>query len=448
MTELLERVKARALEAQAHQDLPFEQVVERVHPVRSLAHSPLFQAMFAWQNMPERQQVELPGLHIEPLGGVAHVAAKFDLSLSLQEVGGRIVGGVEYATALFERSTVERYLGHWRRVLTGMVADDRAGGRAAAADDAAERRQVVEEWNRTAVAYPREQCVHELFEAQVARTPDAIAVVFEDQQLTYGELNRRANRLAHYLRAEYGVGPEVRVALCLERGLELVIAILGVLKAGGAYVPLDPEYPGERLRFILEDSGARLLLTRTSDLRGAEYQIRVDLDVISASVSVCCPDTKETTGTANSGARFVSERAAYVTYTSGSTGTPKGVSVPHRAIMRLVINNGYLTLAADDRVGLAADPAFDAITFEVWAPLVIGASIVVIPRSALIDPSRLPAMLARHSITTLFVTTAVLNQHAAINPRVFGNLRALLTGGEQLTLKFSGPSSGRVHRRT
>ncbi|HEV3049100.1 MAG TPA: condensation domain-containing protein, partial [Longimicrobium sp.] len=239
---LLERVRALALEAQQNQDIPFEQVVERVHPTRSLSHSPLFQAMFAWQNAPGGG-LELPGLVQGPLhpaasgGSSAPVAAKFDLSLTLGEHGGRIVGMVDYATALFDRATVERWLGYLRRVLGEMVADDAKQVHRVELLDAAERRRVVEEWNATDTAFPAGACIHELFQAQVERTPDAVALSFVEERLTYAELNARANRVAHRLR-ELGVGPEVRVAVFIKRGIETVVSLLAVLKAGGVYVPL------------------------------------------------------------------------------------------------------------------------------------------------------------------------------------------------------------------
>src|SRR5262249_54165423 len=191
-----------------------------------------------------------------------HVTARFDLTLALAEVGESIEGGLEYATALFDRSTVERYLSYWRCLLEAMVADDRQTVDCLPLLRNAERRLVLEQWNATAADYPHDRCVHELFEAQVEKTPQAVAVVYEGQQLTYAELNSQANRLGHYLR-ELGVKPDDRVAICVERGLEMVVGLLAVLKAGGAYVPLDPAYPSEPLRFMLEDSPPAALLTPT-----------------------------------------------------------------------------------------------------------------------------------------------------------------------------------------
>ncbi|HYW06461.1 MAG TPA: condensation domain-containing protein, partial [Longimicrobium sp.] len=241
VAELLARVRMRALEAQQHQDIPFEQVVELAQPARSTAHSPLFQVMFAWQNTPAAS-LELPGLTLAPVGtpgnvgGAGQVAAKYDLTLALRETGGRIVGGVEYATALFERGTVERYLGYLRSLLREMAADDgRAVDHLPLAPDA-ERRQVAA-WNATDRPYPVGPRVHDLFRAQAARTPAAAALAWRGGRWSYAQLERRANQLANALRRR-GVGPEVRVGICLPRAPELVAALLGVLQAGGAYVPL------------------------------------------------------------------------------------------------------------------------------------------------------------------------------------------------------------------
>ncbi|HYR09004.1 MAG TPA: amino acid adenylation domain-containing protein, partial [Longimicrobium sp.] len=255
VADVLARVKGRALGAQQHQDIPFEQVVELMQPARSLSHTPLFQVMFTWQNAPEGE-LELSGLAAPEPGprpapaaqaeAAARTTAKFDLSLALAERDGRIVGVVEYAAALFERATVERFAGYLHRALEAMVEDERQPVRRLPLLPGAERRRVVEEWNATDAEYPAGACVHELFEAQAERTPGAVAVVFEGRSLAYAELNARANGLAHHLRS-LGVGPDARVAVCLERSPEMVIALLAVLKAGGAYVPLDPDHPAERI---------------------------------------------------------------------------------------------------------------------------------------------------------------------------------------------------------
>src|SRR5262249_50004094 len=332
--DLLHRVKTQVLAAQQHQDIPFEQVVELAQPARSLAHSPLFQVMFAWQNTGPKS-IELYGLRLAPLA-TPHVTSKFDLTLSLAEAGEMIAGGVEYASALFERATIERYLEYLRTLLEAMTADDAQAIAHLPLLGEAERRQVLIDWNSTVAGYPQEKCVHQLFETQAERTPDAIAVAHEDRQLSYSELNARANRLAHYLR-EIGVGPDSRVALYLERSPEMVVGLLAVLKTGAAYVPLDISYPSERLAFAINDCEAKAVLAVKAMAFGPLPGVqRIDLDDLRLNEAL----------SDNPDLSLDSRDAAYVIYTSGSTGQPKGVVVPHRAIGRLVLNNGYAQFGA------------------------------------------------------------------------------------------------------
>ncbi len=285
--ELLRRVREVCLQAYAHQDLPFELLVEELRPERDLSHTPLFQVMFALQQS-ALPTLELTGLTIIPGSGTTDTA-KFDLSLDLVETSAGLSGELEYSTDLFDAATISRMLGHFQALLEGIVAAPDCRISALPLLTAAERQQLLVEWNATQAVYPHEHCLHTLFEAQAARAPDALAVVFEDQQLTYAALNARANRLAHHLRAR-GVGPEVGVGVCLERSVELVIALLAVLKAGGAYVPLDPAYPAERRQYMLADAQVALLLTtqeqrtknqeqktdRTTDRKGVLHTPSVD----------------------------------------------------------------------------------------------------------------------------------------------------------------------------
>jgi amino acid adenylation domain-containing protein len=436
--ELLERVRERALGAQQHQDIPFEQVVERVQPARSMAHSPLFQAMFTWQNIPGNA-LELPGLALGGAGPVPQSAAQFDLSLTLQEAGGKIVGGVTFATSLFERATVERWTGFLRNVLHAMAAGERQRVDHLAMLPEGERALVVEAWNRTERPYPREACIHELFEAQAAIRPDQPALVWGGVELTYSELDARANQLAHHL-AGLGVGPDSRVGVLLERGVELIVSLLAVLKAGGAYVPLDPGYPPERLRMMLEDSGVRVLLSR-SELAGA---------VEGSGPAVVCLD--RAAGALASApavalrAGATAENLAYIVYTSGSTGRPKGVMVGHRHVVQLVVETDYVQLRPGDRVAQASNSSFDALTFEAWGAFLNGATLVGIPREVLLSAPALRAMLREERITTLYQTTALLNQLSREQPDIFSSLREVLFGGQaadadsvRRLLKAGGP---------
>ncbi len=255
--ELLGRVRAVALGAYAHQDLPFEKLVEALHPERDLSHNPLFQVMFILQNA-QAEVLTLSGLTVHPLE-VDTGTAKFDLILSMIEGAEGLKGTFEYNTDLFDATTINRMVGHFETLLEGIIADSEQRLSDLPLLTEAERHQLLA-WNETTTDYPKDLCICQLFEAQVERTPEAIAVVFEDQQLTYRELNARANRLAHYLKKR-GVGPEVLVGICVERSLEMVVGLLGILKAGGAYVSLDPAYPKERLAFMVEDAQVPVLLT-------------------------------------------------------------------------------------------------------------------------------------------------------------------------------------------
>jgi len=313
--ELLAQVRRTALDAYAHQDLPFEQLVERLDPARTLSHSPLFQVMFVLQNN-AHAALDLPGLAVETLAQDTPIA-KFDLTLNAVEDGDALALGWEYATDLFEAATVERLAGHFAALLAGIVAapDGELSRLPLLAE--AERAQLAA-WNRTETAFPADLTVVDLFEAQVRASPDAVALVFEDVQLTYADLNARANRLAHALIAR-GVGPDVLVALCVERSIEMVVGLLGILKAGGAYVPLDPDYPPERLAFMLADSAAPLLLTQTAlaDALPAGGTERLLLDAPGAFADWPAVHPARRAGP---------DDLAYVIYTSGSTGRPKGVA--------------------------------------------------------------------------------------------------------------------------
>jgi aspartate racemase len=266
--QLLSQVREVTLEAYDHQDLPLEKLIEELQPERDLSRSPLFQVMFVFQNTP-RQPWELPGLSITPLE-VHSGTSKFDLTLNLRETSEGVKGGIGYNTDLFEAATIDRMLGHFQILLESIVANPEQHLWDLPLLTADEQHQLLVEWNNTQTNYPNDTCIHQLFEAQVERTPNAIAVVFENEQLTYQQLNHRANQLAHHLQ-KWGVKPEVTVGICLERSLEMLVALLAILKAGGAYIPLDPTYPQERLAFMLEDSLLSLLLTTSKIIQNSLY---------------------------------------------------------------------------------------------------------------------------------------------------------------------------------
>ncbi|MGE8146099.1 amino acid adenylation domain-containing protein [Pseudomonas frederiksbergensis] len=366
---LLARVKAQTLGAQAHQDLPFEQVVEVLNPVRSLAHSPLFQAMLSWQTANGGELV-LGDLKLETLD-LTNRVAKFDLSLELGEVGGQLLGTLEYATALFDERTVQRYLGYFERVLRGMVADDQAQVDRIELLDAGERQRVLVDLNATRAPYPRDKTIHQLFEAQAEAQPDAIAVVFDGEQLSYAELNRQANQMAHHL-IGLGIRPDDRVAICVERGAEMLVGLLAILKSGAGYVPLDPAYPAERLAYMLTDSTPAVLLTQRA-LQANLPALDVPVVLLDAEERVHIVDGYDDNPVILSlGVRHL----AYVIYTSGSTGTPKGVMIEHRGLVNYTLDAIRLFgLTSADTVLQQNTLNFDLSVEEIFPALIAGATL-------------------------------------------------------------------------
>ena len=420
VSQALQRVKARSLEAQQHQDLPFEQVVELLRPARSLSHTPLFLVMFDWRGVAARA-LDLPGLTVEPVEA-PHELAKFDLTLELGEVGGCLAGGLEYAVAMFDRPTIERHAGYLRRLLEAMADDDaRPFDRLSLLGDA-ERHQLLVQWNDTAADYPRHSSLHQLFDMQAERTPDAVAIVHEDVQLTYAELRARSSGLAQQLR-RLGVKPQALVAIGLERSIDLVVAELAILRCGAGYVPLDSNAPLQRQAFMLVDCQVQTVLTaKGRELPAISGLQRLDIEQWML------------TGPASSDAEAAvdGEATAYVMYTSGSTGQPKGVVIPHRAVARLVLNQGAVQFQHTDRVAFAANPAFDASTLEVWGPLLNGGCIVVIDPAVVLDPETFDQRLELQSISVLFLTTGLFHQYADVLAQAFSRLRCLMVGGDVL----------------
>ncbi|SIT65550.1 amino acid adenylation domain-containing protein [Burkholderia sp. b14] len=425
--QLLARVRRTMLDAQAHQDLPFEQVVEIVQPPRQLNHTPLFQVMFAWQNN-EPGKWRLPGLTATP-AELEYDVVKFDIELNLSEAGDEIIGSLAYATALFERSTIERHVGYLQAMLRAMVACPQQPVATLELLSPAERQLLLQTWNATQQAYPKHRCVHQLFEAQVERTPETTALVFEDQTLSYAQLNAQANRFAHQL-IELGVKPDTRVAICVQRSPALVVGLLAILKAGGAYVPLDPSYPGERLAHILADAAPSIVLADAAGRAALGEAALAECTVLDPATLPALPDTNPSV------AGLTARHLAYVIYTSGSTGTPKGVMVPHHAIARLVINNGYVDIRAGDRVAFAANPAFDASTFEVWAPLLNGATVVVIDHDTVLMPAAFAHTLREQRISILWLTVGLFNQMVTQVDTAFSQLKALIVGGDVLDARW------------
>ncbi|HEX2740525.1 MAG TPA: amino acid adenylation domain-containing protein [Rubrobacter sp.] len=368
--EVLSRVRGVALGAYDHQDLPFEKLVEELQPERDLSRVPFSQVFFALQNVPQ-EALKLPNL-VPEQQKVESGTVKYDLSFFLSEEEQGLRGRLVYNADLFDDATIERMLGHLQTLLKGIVEDpDRHLSELPLLTEA-ERHQLLFEWNETATEYPWDRCVHELFEEQAGRTPDAVAVVFEEEQLTYRELNRRANQLAHHLRA-LGVGPEVLVGICVERSLEMVVGLLGILKAGGTYVPLDPSYPATRLKFILGDAQAPVLLTQERFVEGLPDKHGAEVVRLDADWPLIARNAEE-----NVRGRATADNLAYVIYTSGSTGQPKGVMIEHRALSSYVAAAiAAYEITASDRVLQFASLSFDASVEEIFPSLACGGTLVL-----------------------------------------------------------------------
>jgi amino acid adenylation domain-containing protein len=428
---LLAQVRERTLGAYEHQDVPFEKLVEELGTERSLAHSPLFQAMLVFQNVP-RAQAPASGLRGSAVGQAKHTA-KYDLTLHVvEDADGGVYLELAYRTDLFVADTATRMLEQLRALLEQAAADP---SRPLSALDIASDadRGLLAAWNRTERAFELDQCVHQLFEAQAARTPHAVAATHEGRRMTFAELDAGANRLAHWLRRR-GVGPESRVGVYLERGLELPLSLLGVMKAGGAYVPLDPSYPADRLAHMLADSGAGLVLTHSriaEGLAGAPVAV-VRLDEAAAEIAA------EASTVPDSG--VCPANLAYVIYTSGSTGTPKGVMVPHRGVINnLLFPIDNYGLGAGDSVLQLPSVSFDPSVRDLLGTLCAGARLALLPRAAVGDPAQiLAAAVAERVSCILAIVPSLLEAvvaEAEARGTVLDSLRLLLISGEALPLQ-------------
>jgi amino acid adenylation domain-containing protein/non-ribosomal peptide synthase protein (TIGR01720 family) len=427
--EFLRRVREMARGAYAHQDLPFEKLVGELHPQRDLSRNPLFQVIFQVGHAPAGAQqtgnTDLPVLEVK------RGTAKFDLRLDLWEGGRGLEAKFEYSTDLFEVASIERMADQYQVLLEAIASnpDQRIGYLPLMR--AQEVTQVVEDWNRTEREYPRQACVHELFEAEAERHPEAVALVYRDEQqvvrqMRYGELNRKANQVAERLRG-VGVGLETLVGLCTERSAEMVVGMLGILKTGGAYVPLDAGYPAQRLAFMMQDAGVKVLLTH----RGLLQDISKEGTQVIELGSDWQRFARYSGENCNSGA--TANNLAYVMYTSGSTGIPKGVAVVHRGIIRLVKNTDYVTLN-DQQVFLQLAPvSFDASTFEIWGALLHGAQLVLYPPGKL-SLEELGEVLQKHRVTTLWLTAGLFQEVVDNHPDALAGVRQLLAGGDVLPL--------------
>ncbi|AFZ33414.1 Non-ribosomal peptide synthase (plasmid) [Gloeocapsa sp. PCC 7428] len=405
--ELLHRVREVTLGAYAHQDLPFEQLVDTLQPQRSLSYNPLFQVMFVLQTA--IADLEIAGLSWSIIAQERQTA-KFDLTLSIEETATALQGVLEYRQDLFQSATIERMTKHLEILLDAIVSDPEQQISQFNFLTDSELQQVLVDWNQTQVDYPQ-MCVHELFAAQAMQNQDAIALVWKNQQLSYQQLNTQADQLAQQLR-NLGVKSETRVGICLEPSLEVIIGILAILKAGGTYVPLDPQLPSARLNFILEDAQVSILL---HGFQCGSWDIEVIRNTEFLNSNTPTPD-----------------QIAYIMYTSGSTGIPKGVCVTHRGIIRLVINSNYVDLNSSEILLQAAPLLFDASTFEIWGALLNGGRLILLPTQ---QPSldELAKTIATHHISTLWLTTGLFYLMVDEQLQSFKSVRQLLAGGDVLS---------------
>ena len=396
--EVLRRVRSTVLDAFQHQDVPFEKIVEELHPVRDPSHQPIFQIAFAL--LPADAAIpQFAGAEVRPQGAPI-TTAKFDLTLFIEETGGVMRTMMEYSADQFDAATADRMLESFELLLAGAVADPATPLSRLPIFSVVEQQRILTEWSGCDRPYPHEQTVAARFAECAAQTPAALAVIGDGERLTYAELDGRANRVAHFLQS-HGIRTGDFVGLRAERSLGFVVKVLGIAKAGAAYVPLDENEPAARLAAM--KAACALILDAEPD-----GEIPSQPVVTSAKA----------------------DGAACVLFTSGSTGVPKGVIIPQRGIMRLVVNNDCTPFQSDDVVAFASNVCFDAATFEIWGALLNGATLVVTPREVLLSPAALQAHFAEHGVTVILLTTSLFNRLAHEAPAMFARLRMLVFGGE------------------
>ena len=434
LTDVLDRVRAKALAAYENQDAPFERLVELLAPARSTAHHPLFQVAFALQNNPVPRP-DHPGIHVEVLPVTTDIA-RFDLYISLSQGastdGGEMLGSIEYASDLFERDTVERFADRYLRVLESMVRTPHERVGDIDLLDRSERDLLLDSWRGPAAPAP-DRTVSAMFAERVAATPDAPALTCADARWTYLTLDARANRLARLL-VGLGVGPESVVVVALDRSAALVVALLAVSAAGGAYLPMDPGYPSERTAFVLADAAPRVLITDGRLTHRAGPGVVVVVDEAGVPSSHHLPDDARPLTDSDRIAPLHPSNSAYTIYTSGSTGAPKGVAVTHRNLAHLVAH-GWSDSRPRHRMSLVSSPGFDASVYEIWPALIGGTELVIAP-PGLLDPSTVAQMISEGGVTTMFVPTPLfhtLADPAVVPARAWDGVDQVVTAGDVLS---------------
>ncbi|UAY69896.1 lichenysin non-ribosomal peptide synthetase LicA [Bacillus paralicheniformis] len=417
----LEEVKETTLGAFEHQDYPFEELIEKLNIQRDMSRNPLFDAVFSMRNA-DLKDLSMEGITLKPYD-FAHQTAKFDLTLTAAEEDGLLVFEMEYNTALFKHESIERWRGYWVNLLEAVAENPDARLSELSLLDEAEKRRIVQNWNETRLAVPQDKTVHELFEAQVLRTPDRGAAVYNGVKWTYKELNARANRLARLL-IEKGARPEQRIGIMVKPSLEMAAGVLAILKAGAAYVPIDPSYPAERIGYVLKDSGAELLLTQTNLAAPEEFSGETLLLDSMLSEEITKDDE------VNPQAGTQSDNLAYLIYTSGTTGQPKGVMVEHQSLVNLCYwHNDAFKVTEQDKSAKYAGFGFDASVWEMFPYWIAGAELHIIDEAIRMDITRLNQYFEENKITITFLPTQLCEQFMELDNQ---SLRVLLTGGDKL----------------
>ncbi|WP_414578854.1 MupA/Atu3671 family FMN-dependent luciferase-like monooxygenase [Anabaena sp. CCY 9402-a] len=419
-SEYLLAIRNVLLEAYQHQDYPFAELIQKLNLNPDASRSPLVTVTFNLDRsitLPKLDELETSWF-TQPIN-----STDYDIHWNITQIEDELILDCHYNTDLFDATTIERWLGHFQTLLTAIIANPRQPVGELPLLTATELQQLLVDWNATQTDYPADKCIHQIFEAQVEKTPDAVAVIGDREELTYAELNNRANQVAHYLRRQ-GVESGVLVGICMQRSLDFIVGVLGILKAGGVYVPLDPEYPQERLAWMLEDVQPQVLLTQT-DL--------IDrLPTFTNILSVDAAAIKEES-TENLDTEVTADNLAYIMYTSGSTGKPKGVSIPHRGVVRLVKATDYLSFTSAETWLQLAPISFDAATLEIWGSLLNGSKLVIMP---IPKPSleEIGQIIQQHQITTLWLTASLF--HLIVDERIedLKSVQQLIAGGDVLSI--------------
>ena len=422
--DLVKQVKQTTLEAYDNQDIPFDKVVDNVQPERNISYSPLVQVMMVLQNNPV-SELSLGDLSLKPVP-FERAISKFDITLDLTETAEGLVGMIEYNTDLFDRDRIERMIGHFQVLVQFIISNPVASISDIEILTPKEKQQLLVDWNNTDVDYPNEKCIHQLFEEQVEKTPDTIAVVFDGESLTYKQLNEKANKLAHYIQKK-GVKAETLVGICVDRSLDMIIGLLGILKAGGGYVPIDPAFPQERISYMLEDANCEIVLC----------QKHLKLPETDSEMIYLDSDWEkiENESTKNVKSEVKGDNLAYVIYTSGSTGKPKGTLISHYSVYRIAKSSKYIDISTNDNILQLSNFAFDGSVFDIYTALLNGAKLVLLKKETVLDVEELVDYIISQEISVLFLTTALFNSIVDYNIESLKNIKKILFGGELVSQK-------------